>query len=162
MSTKRNYSAMRDRRMEAAHLYREGVKGAEIARRLAVSRQSVSRWLKNLKQQGKKGLECTGAVGRPRKVSASEMRKIEAALMRGARANGIDGDLWTLARVAKVIATISGHSYGISGVWYVLRRLGWSVQRPAKRALERDQAEVDHWVKETWPAVKKTPGANTP
>jgi transposase len=162
MSTKRDFSGMKQRRMEAAKLLAAGVKPAEIARRLGVSRQSVSRWQKMLKKSGKKGLEGSGRVGRPRKISPEEIRKIERALVRGVRACGIDADLWTLARVAKIIKSITGHSFGISGVWYVLRRLGWSVQRPAKQAAERDQTEVDRWIKETWPAVKKTPGNKEP
>ncbi len=162
MSAKRNFSEMKSRRMEAAKLLAAGVKPAEIARRLGVSRQSVSRWQEALKKSGKKGLEGSGRVGRPRKISPAEVKQIEQALVRGARACGIDGDLWTLARVAKLIKSITGHSYGISGVWYVLRRLGWSVQRPAKQAAERDQGEVDRWIKETWPALKKTPSAKAP
>ena len=35
-------------------------------------------------------------------------------------------------------------------------RLGWSVQRPIRRAAERDQAAIDRWVKERWPAIKQT------
>ncbi len=162
MSSKRDFSGMKQRRMEAAKLFSAGVKPSEIARQLGVSRQSVSRWQQTLKKTGQKGLEGSGRVGRPRKISPAEVKKIEQSLVMGARACGIDGDLWTLARVAKVIKSITGHSYGISGVWYVLRRLGWSVQRPAKQAAERDQAEVDRWIKETWPAVKKTPGNKMP
>ena len=153
---------MQQRRMEAGKLLSQGVKPAEVARKLGVSRQSVSRWQKTLKKSGKKGLESSGRVGRPRKISTAEVKKVETALVRGPRACGIDGDLWTLARMGKLINSITGHSYGVSGVWYVLRRLGWSAQRPAKRALERDQDEVDRWVKETWPAVKKTPDSKEP
>ena len=162
MSTKQSQSEKRDRRMEAAKLLLHGVKPAEVARKLGVSRQSVSRWEKALKKSGKQGLESSGQVGRPCKISQGEVKQIEAALERGPRACGIDGDLWTLARMAKVIKSITGQSYGISGVWNVLRRLGWSAQRPSKRALERDQDEVDHWIKKTWPAVKKTPSSRAP
>jgi transposase len=162
MSSKRDFSSMKQRRMAAAKLLSAGVKPAEVARRLGVSRQSVSRWQKTLKKTGKKGLEGSGRVGRPRKISAAEIKNVEQALMQGPRACGIDADLWTLARVAKIIKSITGQSYGISGVWYILRRLGWSVQRPAKQAAERDQAEVDRWIKETWPAVKKTPNNKVP
>jgi transposase len=157
MNTKRNYSQMEQRRLEAAKLSADGVKPADIARQLKVSRQSVSRWQMSFKKGGMKNLESSGPVGRPRKISPSDLKKIEKILLKGARAYGIDADLWTLSRVGKVISSITGHSYGVSGVWYVMKGLGWSVQRPAKRAAERDQVEVDHWIKETWPAVKKTP-----
>jgi transposase len=157
MSTKRNFQGMKQRRLEASKLLSEGVKPAEVARKLGVSRQSVSRWQEAIKKNGIKGLEISGPAGRPRKVSERDMKRIEQALVRGTRSNGIDADLWTLARVGKIIEKITGHAFGISGVWCVLRRLGWSAQRPAKQAAERDQNEVDRWVKKTWPAVKKTP-----
>lgn len=162
MTEKRDFTGMKARRLEAAKLLAEGMIAADVARRLDVSRQSVSRWQKALKKSGKKGLEGSGRVGRPQKLSEADMRKVERALIRGTRANGIDADLWTLARVRKVIETITGQHYGISGAWYVLRRLGWSAQRPAKQAAERNQKDVDRWMKETWPALKKTPDEMDP
>jgi hypothetical protein len=37
------------------------------------------------------------------------------------------------------------------------RSLGWSPQKPQRRAIERDEAAIQRWVKTTWPKVKKTP-----
>jgi transposase len=85
---------------------------------------------------------------------------VEQALLEGAVAHGFAGQLWTLERVAEVIWRLCGVRHHPAHVWAVLRyRLGWSVQRPRRRAAERDQAAVDHWVKTDWPRVKKTPGA---
>jgi Winged helix-turn helix len=40
-------------------------------------------------------------------------------------------------------------------VWRLLRdRLGWTVQRPARRAKERDEQAVQHWVAYEWPRIK--------
>jgi transposase len=39
-------------------------------------------------------------------------------------------------------------------VWRLLRRLGWSVQRPARRASERDDAEIARWRAQEWPRIK--------
>ncbi|MEU7510288.1 winged helix-turn-helix domain-containing protein [Streptomyces lavendulae] len=35
-----------------------------------------------------------------------------------------------------------------------MRRGGWSRQAPARRALERDDAAVASWMKDTWPHVE--------
>jgi transposase len=81
-------------------------------------------------------------------------------LLAGARASGFAGDLWTLARVAQVIEQHTGVAHHPEHVWRLLRGLGWSVQRPARGATERDDEAVERWVKEDWPRIKKgQPGA---
>ena len=53
---------------------------------------------------------------------------------------------------AEVIARVTGVSYHPARVWYILReQLGWTWQRPARRATERDDAAIAHWVKQRWP-----------
>ena len=71
-------------------------------------------------------------------------------------------ELWTLARVADVIEKVTGVKYHPGHVWRVLRQMGWSRQRPARRAAERDDEAIEQWVNERWPKVKKTPGPGTP
>jgi hypothetical protein len=36
------------------------------------------------------------------------------------------------------------------------------MQRPKRRAAERDQAAIDRWVKEDWPKIKQTPNGAEP
>jgi len=153
---------MRQRRMDAAKLFAQDVKPAEIARRLQVSRQSVSRWQQSWTKKGKQGLHGSDRTGRPHKLTVVELKKIAESLLKGPRANGMDADLWTLSRMRKLIESITGKHFTLSGVWNVLRRLGWSAQRPAKRALQRNEQAVAAWLKRTWPAVKKTPDGNRP
>jgi hypothetical protein len=43
----------------------------------------------------------------------------------------------------------------LSGISQMLRRHGWSHQVPARRAIERDDAAVAGWVKETWPSAEQ-------
>ena len=79
---------------------------------------------------------------------------MERALLAGPQANGFDTELWTLPRVAEVIWRLTGVSYHPGHVWWLLRRHRWSPQRPARRATERDDAEVARWVAEEWPRIK--------
>ncbi|HKA02869.1 MAG TPA: winged helix-turn-helix domain-containing protein [Acidimicrobiales bacterium] len=65
--------------------------------------------------------------------------------------------MWTLARVAAVIEAETGVAYHPGHVWKLLRRMGWSRQRPARRAVERDDAAVAAWVAEAWPRLKRGP-----
>jgi transposase len=155
---KRDQQALEARRLAALELLESGEKPAAIARKLKTTCQSVCRWRDAARAGGAKALR-SGRVGRKPKVTDAQLEAVTAALVRGPRANGVAADLWTLPRVAKVIQRICGVRYGVSGVWYVLGRLGWSVQRPARQAKQRDQDQVDAWLKAGWRAVKKTPDA---
>lgn len=152
---------LRDRRLEAAKLFDQGARQAEVARRLKVSRVSAMRWYRVWRRQGRRGLGQVRALGRPAKLSAGQLKKVEKTLLRGPQAEGYSTDLWTLPRIAKVISRVTGVEYHPGHVWRVLRGLGWSLQRPAKRARERDEAAIQRWQKQVWPRLKKTraPGA---
>jgi transposase len=147
-------------RLQAAALFSRQVPQAEVVRELGVSRQNVSRWYRRWRQGGVDALRSRGAPGRSPRVSAEQLAEVEQILLAGARASGFDNDLWTLARVAHVIEQRTGVVHHPGHVWRLLRQLGWSVQRPARRAVERDEDAIERWVKVEWPRIKKgLPGA---
>ncbi len=128
---------------------------ADVARALRVSRQSVSRWYRQWRQGGVAALRGAGRAGRKPRLEQTDLRRVEAALHQGAQAHGFDTDLWTLPRVAIVIERVTGVRYHSGHVWKVLRGLGWTLQRPARQARERNERAVRRWVTHRWPAVKK-------
>jgi len=146
--------AARQRRLQAARLFQQGVSQAEVARGLGVSRQSASRWHARWLKGGRQGLAGPGRWGRPSRLTDRDWRRVERALLQGAQAHGFDTDLWTLPRVAEVIWRLTGVSYHPGHVWWLLRRHDWSPQRPARRAAERNDAEVARWRAEEWPRIK--------
>ena len=148
--------------MRAADLFAKGVSQADIGRQLEVSHQPVSDWHKLWRAGGKQALKRTGQPGRPRKVTDADLAKVERALQKGPKANGYPTDLWTLVRIAEVIEQTTGVKYHPGHVWKVLRRMGWSRQRPARRAMERDDEAIEQWVNDRWPKVKRTLGPGTP
>jgi transposase len=153
---------MEERRMRAAELLERGVIPAEIARRVGVAHQVVSEWRKSWRQGGREALRSAGPAGRKSKLSAEQLAQVENALVQGAAANGYLTDVWTLPRVAEVIQHVTGVSYHPGHVWYVLRdQLDWTCQRPARRAVERNDEAIERWVKQRWPQLKKGPGART-
>jgi transposase len=158
----REFAAMERRRMQAADLFERDLIPAEIARQVGVSHQIVSDWRKAWRQGGREALRSAGRAGRKPKLSDEQRAAVEAALLNGAEANGYANELWTLPRVAEVIARVTGVSYHPGHVWYVLRdQLDWTWQRPARRAVERNDAAVEQWVKKRWPQLKKAHGART-
>jgi transposase len=151
------------RRLRAAELFALGVRQAEVARQLGVSPQAVSVWHARWRAGGQDGLRSRGPTSPAPKVSDTQLAGVEDALLEGATANGFTGELWTLDRIATVIEWLTGVRHHSAHVWALLHhRLGWSVQRPTRRAAERDQDAIDRWVKERWPKIKQTPRGAEP
>lgn len=159
MARARDFDALEQRRREAATLLRHGVRPAEVARRLDVSRQSVSRWEAVLRESGRAGLRRAKRAGRPPTLTSAELQRVERALKAGPEAQGYATGLWTLPRVAKLIERESGVRFGKTRVWQLLRALGWSCQRPTSQARERDEAAIRRWKRVEWPRLKRTPPA---
>ncbi len=155
---RRDFKGMEERRRAAARMFKRGVPQAEVARALQVSRQSVSRWYSKWRKGGPPAMKGAGRAGRLPRLSSRQLREVDRALRKGAKAHGFPTDLWTLHRVAEVIERVSGIRYHPGHTWRILKDMGWSLQRPARRAVERDEERVRTWVKERWPRVKKTPG----
>ena len=151
------------RRERAAELFAQGRSQVEVARELDVSRQSASRWHAGWQAEGTTALRSRGPTGRPPKVADDQLEGIEQALLEGAQAHGFATDVWTLERIAVVIQGLTGVALSNPSVWRLLRgRLGWSVQRPARQANERDEQAIQHWVARQWPRINKGPAQNRP
>ena len=151
------------RRLRAAELFTAGVRQAEVARQLEVSAQAVSVWHARWQTGGTDALRSRGPSGPAPRLSDAQLATVEQALLDGATAHGFTGELWTLDRIATVIQRLTGVQHHPAWVWALLRhRLGWTVQRPKRRAAERDQAAIDGWVKQRWPAIKQTPNGAEP
>lgn len=160
---RRDFHGLEVRRHQAARLFAAGreTQGA-IARRLDASRQSVMRWYRAWRKGGRTALRAAGRAGRKPRLDATQLGKLEKALRQGPGAFGFTTALWTLPRVAAVIKRLTGVRYHPGHVWRVLGALDWTLQRPAKRAKERNEAAIRHWVTTRWPTVKKTLGAGEP
>jgi len=157
---RRDFGALERRRMEAAKLLKQGVSQSEVARRLGVHRQSVIRWDRQLAQSGQAGLKKATRAGRKPRLSGAQLKQIEHALKRGPAALGYATGLWTASRVRRLIEEQCGVRYHEAHVWRILRRLGWSCQRPSGRALERDEKAIREWQRVGWPQIKKKRSAS--
>lgn len=105
----RDFNALERRRKQAARLFAKGETVlASVARQVKASRQSVCRWYHDWTKGGAKALKAAGRAGRKSRLSATQVRKVEAALLKGAKAHGFSAELWTLPRVATVIERVTG------------------------------------------------------
>jgi transposase len=143
-AAQRERERLQARRLRAAELFAAGVHQAEVARQLGVSAQAVSVWHGRWQAGGTEALYSRGPSGPAPRLSDVQLATIEQALLEGATAHGFTGELWTLNRVATVIERLTGVRHHPAWVWALLcHRLGGSVQRPVRRAAERDQAAID-------------------
>jgi len=144
------------RRRRAIALLRAGQAYRQVARVLGASLSSVVRWHQAYRRAPRTGLRARPIPGRPPRLTKAQQARLRQLLLRGARAAGYPTELWTLKRIAALIATQFGVRYSPVGVWKLLREgLGWSWQKPERRALQRDEAAIEHWKSHEWPWIKK-------
>lgn len=151
----RDRAALERRRREAIALIRRGVRPAEVARRLGVTRGAVSQWVTAWRRGGAQALRSRKPPGRSPRLTPGALRRIERTLLRGPAVAGYPTDLWTLDRIAAVIGRTARVRYHPGHVWKVLRKMGWSCQKPERVARERDEAAIQRWVRVTWPRIQK-------
>jgi putative transposase len=124
---------------------------------------SANRWRRALAAGGREALATKGAGGAKCRLTPAQLAELEAALDAGPAAWGWDEDqCWTLARITDLVRHRFRVDYTLAGMDLLLHRIGWSVQVPARRAAERDEAAVAAWRQETWPVIKGRPGRRAP
>ncbi len=155
---KRDMKAIEARRIAGARMLKRKVSEAEVARRLGVTRQSVNVWAQKLaKANGALGKLKAKPLGRPKSLDARQCEALRRRLLEGALAAGFATELWTIKRVRALVKREFGVAYSHSGGWELLRGLGFTPQRPERRALQRNEQAIQRWKKKSWPALKKTP-----
>ena len=153
---------MEERRLAGAMLLRQGqLSQAQIARHLGVSRASVCRWAATLAEEGPRGLEARSIPGRLPRLDEKAWARLGRFLDRGAVAAGFATERWTLQRIAAVIEREFGVHYHPRYLERPLKAHGFSVQRPATRAKERDELVIAVWPKREWVALKKRRSGST-
>jgi transposase len=152
-----SHSAFRDwkewRRMRALNLKVEGWSQRAIAGALGVSKPAVSQWLAAAKRDGPEGLRSHPAPGRACRLTPDQKRLIPEFLWHGPEAYGFRGQVWTCARIAKVIQEEFAVRYHKDHVGRLLKELHWTPQVPIRRAIQRDEPAIRRWRAEAWPEL---------
>lgn len=141
--------------MRAYALAQTGWTQTAIAAALGVTQSAVSKWL-TAAAAGPAALRARKSPGRPVKLTAAQREALVPLLTQGAEAHGFAGDVWTSARVATLITRQFGVTLCDRQVRRLLHQLDWSRQTPLQRADQRDEAAIQRWVRERWPALKKS------
>jgi len=145
------------KRLKAGRLLLAGKGCAEVAIAVGVARQTVYTWKKLVDEGGIDALREVPERGRPAQLDAQQLAAVRAAILQSPTEHGFGTELWTLKRVAALIERLHGVRFGQTNVWRILGSLGFSPQKPEKRAIERDEDAVRSWKRSTWPSLKKKP-----
>jgi transposase len=143
------------KRVRAGRLMQAGKTPAEAAKAVGVARQTAYTWKARLDEGGIDALRAM-ATGRPAQLDGGQLEGLRLALLQGALAHGFGTELWTLKRVRLLIQRLYGVIFSEVHVWRLLGAMGFSSQKPERRAIERNDAAVQAWKRKTWPALKKS------
>src|SRR5216684_4212245 len=106
---RRDFDALEKRRFEAIRLVEQGVNQLEVARRLKIARQTISRWMTQYRSEGKSALKKAGRAGRKPRLTSADRERLEKLLVQGPEAVGYETPLWTCPRVADLIQALVRH-----------------------------------------------------
>jgi transposase len=125
---------------------------AQAAHAVGVARQTAYTWKAVLDDGGIDALRAMPTRGRPARLDDEQLQALGRALLQRPTEHGFGTELWTLKRVGVLIERLYGVKFGQTQIWRILGRLGFSVQKPERRAIERDEDAVQTWKRKTWPA----------
>jgi len=145
------------KRLRAGRMLLAGKSCAEAALAVGVARQTVHTWKRLLDEGGIDALREVRERGRPAQLDEQQLAAVRATLLQSPTEHGFGTELWTLKRVGSVIERMHGVRFGQTQIWRILGSLGFSPQKPEKRAIERNEDAVRSWKRSTWPALKKKP-----
>jgi len=145
------------RRRRAVALLKKGLSLNEVARTIGCFASSVLRWKRSYNKKGDKAFQVRFSPGRPPKLIQKQKKSLIRLLVAGPLASGYRTDLWTTKRIAEVIEKHYAVHYHRDHIGKLLKELGWSYQKPERRAIERDEQAIEIWKKRKWPNIKKKP-----
>src|ERR687895_115462 len=108
------------------------------------------------REEVKAGLQAHPQPGAIPKLAAEELALLPALLAIGAEAYGFRGEVWTCARIARVIEWEFGVSYPQDHVSRLLKAIEWTPQKPIGHPTQRNEREIGHWRTKLWPELKKS------
>lgn len=141
--------------MVACNMFELGKEPVDIAASLKVDDQTVRRWRRVWQQHGRDGLRSKAHPGRRALMSEDQRQALVQMLLKPPTENGFNKHIWTTSMIAALIEREFKITYHPDRVGVILHTLGFTWQKPQRRARERDEQRIQAWRQETWPEIKK-------
>jgi len=155
MRSKGTASELEAIRRRAVELVLAGRTQVAVAATLGVHAVTVAKWVARHRADGAAGLTAKPTPGRPRFLTPAQDRQVRGWLADKPTAHGFRTDLWTARRVAELIRRRFGVTFHPGYLREWLTKRGYSPQRPARKARQRDDGRIAGWVANDWPAIQK-------
>ena len=143
------------RRLRAVELFESGMKQVDIARALGVTKGAVSQWLSSYRKNGLDALRYRKIAKKPCKLADEQLDELRELLSLGPEHFGYAGEVWTLPLIAELVLRKFGIKYCLTSVSRILKKIGWTCQKPVVRAAQRDEEAREKWLQEKWHEIKK-------
>lgn len=134
----------------------EGHTTSEIASILKVSRTTVPIWINNWNTHKQDGLLEGFRSGRKRKLDDKQIELISDIIESGPVAYGLNTGVWTSKIISSIINDEFDIQYHPGHVRKLLKKIGFSVQRPTYKLANADPKEKNRWIRYDYPTLKKT------
>jgi transposase len=155
MRSKGSASELEAIRIRAVRAVLAGQPQITVARSLGVHSVTVAKWMARHRREGEAGLAPRPTPGRPRFLTPDQDQQVRVWLSQKPTTHGFSTDLWTARRVAELIRRRFGIAFHPNYLRAWLTQRGYSPQRPARRARQRNEANITHWVANDWPRIQK-------
>ena len=141
-------------RFQAIELLEKGKKTAAISEDFGVSLVTVYRWINSYKKNGADGLKKRKAPGAKSKLTPNEIKILLKFLEKTADEYGFETPLWDCKKIRQLISEKFGKKIHNSNIWRFLKRMNLSFQKPQGESIEKDEYEVEAWIRDVWPKIK--------
>lgn len=162
MRSKGSASALEALRRRAVARVLAGQTQVVVAGSLGVHPVTLAKWMARHRAEGEAGLAAKPTPGRPRFLTSAQEQQVKTWLAQKPTDHGFRTDLWSARRIVELIRRRFGVAFHPASMRRWLTERGYSPQRPARKARQRNDDAIVHWVANDWPRIQKKRATPTP